>query len=445
MLDYWNDGIDADDENCLHDYGISLMTYDRLIALLLQGASASTGAGAGADKEVEQLKNLKVVVFDECHTLFSDTFIKDIDMVIQWTLDNLYSEKRYYIGLTATPGIVEYNSARFGNRINRMNGELITQYKAKQLVCTNFNTIPYLISANRLKGKTMILCVSVADCLKLQRRLKNAAVVISPHADEYSPAMDEVRNYIVEYESLPDEFDYPIRNAKGEITLYERRKLDVLITTSTLREGVNLREESGVRNVICCFTDELHVTQFAGRCRYNLDTLVVASSYVKNDNLKYVKSSEYLIDSRKAFNDYWKNNARMAWYLSIAHLVDHTMYDVKRFVMSADDIGFINYINERWLVPKGAVSKKDIQHYRICTDEQKEEIRQMAIECNLFSDIKPSRLTFNRIIGVLINDLGYEVESGRTIATTSGERETYKLIVNFEGEKVDYERTYQEF
>lgn len=425
VLDYWNGN--EDNEGYLSDHGISLMTYDRLVSILLDGC----------DEEYESLKNVKIVIFDECHTLFSDTFIHNIDLVIQWTLDKIYAGDRYIIGLTATPTIVEYNAKRLGGRINRMNKNMIIQYQAKQMICTDFDTIPYLVSSNKLKGKTLILCASIADCMKLQESLKNAAVIVSPNAPEYTASMQYLRDYIVDYESLPEYFDYPV----GE-GIFEKRKLEVLITTSTMREGVNLREESGIRNVISCFTDELHVTQFAGRCRYNLDTIVIANTYVRSDNLR---PDEYLQSSRLLFKKYWENKKNIAWFNTVSHLVTHDCYGVHRFVLGSDDVRFIEFINKYWLVPKG-VGVEEAKAYCIHTSEQKEGIRTMAINCNLFPLLYARSVTFSRVIGLLEDSLGYTIESGRTIfkddTTGITSRDTYKLIINFDDDKLDKERNY---
>ena len=88
--------------------------------------------------------------------------------------------------------------------------------------------------------------------------------------------MNKIRQHIIKYESFPDNF---IDDDGVE------KELNVLIVTSTLREGVNLRKNSGVRNIVSCFSDELHIIQFVGRCRYSIDNLIVADTYINADNI----------------------------------------------------------------------------------------------------------------------------------------------------------------
>jgi hypothetical protein len=207
--------------------------------------------------------------------------------------------------------------------------------------------------------------------------------------------------------------------------------LEVLIATSTLREGFNLRESSGVRNVITCLTDELHVTQFAGRCRYNIDNLVIAETQIRSDNLR---QNTYIVSSREKFRQYMNNKECASWFNAVSHLVIHDAYGTKKFVLGSDDNRFINYINGKWLVPKG-ISSKLLQRYRIYKEEDKNEIVDMADDCKLF-DLCRSKITFLRVIKMLESCLGYDVQTGRT-AMSDG-HQTYKLIVAFDDEKVAY-------
>jgi hypothetical protein len=407
IVDYWNDGGE------LQDHGLTIMTYDRLVKIIKDGCQ----------NDVELLSHLKVVVFDECHTLFSDLFIGGVDSIKEWVREVIYRNGKLFIGMTATPAIIAADGKHWGIPIVKINAETVVRYRAKHLICTNFKTIPYLIGTNRLPGKTMIMCSTVADCFTLQDQMQNAAVIISPHAKGFTEEMRQIRAYIVKNESLPDFFIY----TKPDGTT-ERRPLDVLIATSTLREGVTLREESGVRNIISCIPDELHVTQFAGRCRYDLDNLIVAqhSAYSDKD-----KTSAYVLKSREKFKQYIENKECAEWFNSISHLVKHDIYGVRKFFLGTDDMAFINYINRRWLVPKGV----DADPYRIWKIEDKNEIIAMANKCRLFS-LWPYEVSFIKVIKLLQNGLGYEVDSGRVIL--GGSKQTYKLVVSYDAESATY-------
>jgi hypothetical protein len=301
-------------------------------------------------------------------------------------------------------------------------------YKAKQLHCTDFKTIPYIITT-KLEGKTIVMCYSLEDCKKLKEELSNSFILISKSNKEFTPEMDKIRKYIVDNESLPETFT----DEKGI-----EHELDVLITTSTLRDGVNLRENSGVKNVICCFTDELHITQFVGRCRYNIDNLIVAETYIRTDNYN---QNTYLTRSRTLFKEFMKSIDNTSWFDSIAHLVEHDIYATRRFILNQDEKRFIDYINKKWLVPKG-IADQEILKYKIYKDEDKEEIINMVVKCNLLK-MYYSKITFTKVVNMMKESLGYTIETQKGIIDKK--RHTYKLIIDFEENKVDRKQIEQLF
>lgn len=408
----WN-GIE--DPQLLLDKGIQIMTYDKLIHIL----------SVCNNEEGETLSKIKIVILDECHTMFSDLFIKDIEAVKVWIRDCLYNEKKIFLGLTATPSILKYNQKEWGVKINQINTTPLIAYKAKQLVCTDFNSIPYIINTNKVVGKTIVMCYSISDCYKLQSKIPNAAILVSKsNTKHYTKQMEEIRSYIVKNESLPEYFTYhyPTREDESKPRL-ENRKLEVLITTTTLREGFNLKEESGVRNVICCFSDELHVTQFMGRCRFDIDNLVIADTYINTDN---INKSSYLVQQRQLFKDYMKFENNVKWFDTISHLVDHDIYEVKRFKLSRNEQTFVDYINYKWLVPIGTEGKK-IDKYKIYKEEDKKEIVQAACNSCLFK--KSSRpISFLKVIKCMKEELGYDIHDGQQ--RFDGTTHRYKIVLN---------------
>jgi len=421
IIQFWN-GVD-EEYGQLQAKGITMMTYDKIINILLKENN----------EEGETLKNIKLIIFDECHTLFSDLFIRNIDVLKVWIRDTLYRQEKIILGLTATPEIILHHK-EWGVKINQLNKEPIVRYRAKQLWCTNFESISYLITTNQLQGKTIIMCGSIADCIKLQNEIPNAALLVSRSNEYYKKDryMYQIREKIVKDCILPNSFYYPTkRDSKGFPIEYDKRKLEVLISTSTLREGINLHEDSGVRNVICCYTDELHITQFMGRCRYDIDNLVVADTYIRTDN--YNKDN-YLSQCRIKFKEFIENKSNVKWFDGIAHLVMHEFVKTKRFKLCTDEKRFIDYINSNWLVPIGT-SKKDLDLYKIWKDEDKEKIVKKAIDCKLY-EFSKSRITFLRVIRTMTQSLGYEIESGNK--QVNNKKHTYKLIVSFDEEKISF-------
>lgn len=411
VLPFWNDESKNDD-TLLSGHGIQLMTYDQMIRAI--DSPATPGH--------EVLRNLKIVIFDECHVIFSDKFIERMGRLRLWSREVIYGSRKLFIGLTATPKIVDYYSHVWGVPINKVNKDVVVGYRAKQMICTNIETIPYLISTNRLPGKTIVMCNRYEECVELANNLSNATTMVSKHSPNFTLEMKRIRDHIVQHEELPPTF--------FDDAGYER-ELEVLIATSTLREGFNLRESSGVRNIICCITDELHITQFVGRCRYNIDNLVIADSFMRNDNRT---QSQYLVQSRQQFRNYMKNKSCVSFFSPLQHLVDHDVYKIKKFVLGTDENRFINFMNGKWLVPKG-IDVALRQKYFLWRDADKEEIVSLAISCKLI-DADKSKISFIGIMKLMQRCLGYVIESGRSVL--DGEQHTYKLVVDYDAEQASY-------
>lgn len=415
LVQYWNN-VNTVEDAVLQDIstcGIQVMTYDKIINILVNQNNNG----------YKTLGRIKVVIVDECHTLFCDSFISNIEVLKVWIRDMICEGDKLFIGLTATPGIVQYSKAQWGVQVKRINKEILVQYKARQLICTNFSTIPYLVATNHFQGKTLVMCKSIKDCLSLQKKLSNAAIMVSKQNKQYyTKELDEIREYIVENKTLPETFVY----VDPETGFRERRPLDILISTSTLREGFTLLPQSGVKNVICCFTDEMNITQFVGRCRFNIENLVIADMYHRSDNLF---SNTYFGKCEKDYQAFIHNFENIKWFNSISHLVSHTFEDTQRVILGRDERKFIDYVNTHWLVPIGC-SEKDSEKYRIYKDEDKNEIVDMAFNCDLFR-IARDDLTFNRVVRMLEDTLGYEVVSGRL--KLNYKKYTYKLILSYDG------------
>ena len=91
---------------------------------------------------------------------------------------------------------------------------------------------------------------------------------------------------------------------------------------------------------------------------------------------------------------------------------------------------FIEYINNKWLLPDNLNSNdKDIEKYKIFKKEDKEEIFNKAIECQLI-DLPKSHMTFNRVINFMTDKLGYTINNKRKRIKRKQYR--YKLIVDFD-------------
>lgn len=419
-IQHWNG--EEDSLELLESKGIQIMTYDKIINII------KTKNAEG----FQTLSRIKIIFFDECHTLFSDLFIKDIESLKVWIRDTLYTGAKYIIGLTATPRILFFYQDEWGVSVQQLNKDILVNYRAKQLYCTNFKSLHFLLANKEIQGKTIVMCYSIKECYDLKNKIPNSFVLVSKSNKQYyMPEMEEVRQYIIDEESLPDTYiEVSERDSQTKKPIkYERRELKVLITTSTLREGVNLRKDSGVRNVAISFTDELHISQWVGRCRYNVDNLIIAESYIRTDNYN---QQSYLSQSRNCFREYMDNHNNTKWFDSIAHLIEHDITGVRTFQLTNKEQRFTTYINQKWLVPTG-ISDNEIDKYRIYKQEDKDEIVGKVIYYQLI-DLPKSRITFNRVMRFMIDTLGYAIEDGRL--RIKNKQLTYKLIVDFDE---DYE------
>lgn len=413
-VDFWN--CESDDFTLAAQRGMQVMTYDKIINII-RTQNSSSG---------ETLGRIKILILDECHCLFSDVFIRGMDAFRQWVRRTIDLKGMLVIGMTATPDIMYQYGASGGFVVNRVNKGVLRGYTAKKMIATNFDTIPYLLASGKLLGKTIIMCPSVRQCETLKAAIPNSTILVSASNAKSDKEMVRIRNYIAFNSKLPDY--YYETNEDSETV---KRELNVLITTSTAREGFNLIEESGVRNVVCCLTDPLHVTQFAGRARYNLDKIVVADTYVQTDN----GCREGLLPRQRAmFKLFLHNRENVKWFDLVSHLVGHDVYGVKRFTLSSDESKFINYINRKWLLPTDA-TKEDVQTRRIYKPEDIDEIVREFRMCKLL-DKPDSEIVFATVIRTLTSCLGYKVTSGKV--KYDGKKKTYKIIVDFDESKKTY-------
>jgi hypothetical protein len=416
-IDFWNG--ESDDFTPAIRRGMQIMTYDKIINII-RTQNSETG---------QTLERIKVLVLDECHAMYSDVFISGMEGLRQWIRRTIDLNAMLVIGMTATPDIMLQYGASGGFLINRVNKGVLSGYTAKKMIATNFDTIPYLLAAGKLLGKTLIMCPSVRQCETLKSAIPNSTILVSGSNKKCDKEMRRVRNYISINSKLPDYY-----YETGEDGKTVCRELNVLITTSTAREGFNLVEESGVRNVVCCITDAMHVTQFAGRARYNLDKIVVADTYVQVDNGSDHKS--LLVRQRDQFKSFLANRENVRWFESVSHLVEHDVYGVKRFTLSSDESRFIGYINRKWLLPTDA-TKADIKARRIYKPDDVAEIVKEFKDCRIL-DKPEGDIVFLTVIRTLTSCLGYTVSEGKV--KYEGKSKTYKLIVDYDDGSVTYKK-----
>lgn len=282
LIRRWNNAQLEDDPEIVTDK-IQIATYNKFISLTYKMNYADKIA----------LQGLKIIVFDECHTLFADTFITNIVNAKTWIRNTVISNAPILvIGMTATPSIFDrVNDAEWIVDVSHVLDDPAYKYKIKKMTITDVYGLLNLYRTGAIRSNSLIMAPRKEYCSILTHYIPNSAAIIgssnrisnkkNPESDffklPYQPYMDAIRAELSNKGKLPEIVTYHDYLHNADKTL----KLKHLITTSTLREGFNLRKESGVNTIVCIACDEMTIAQFSGRCRYDLDHLIV----IKPDNV----------------------------------------------------------------------------------------------------------------------------------------------------------------
>lgn len=402
IIRYWNGEVGELKE--IRDAGIWIMNYNQLVHIL----------DYWNPEEGNSLQKIKLAVFDECHALFSDDFISGMGIARQWIRERIRDQTVMLIGMTATQGIINHNSSRFGNKMKTVNDKYIINYKAKHLICTTHNNLYRLLTDERFTGKTIIMCQTIRDCKNVNAYIHNSVMLVSINNKSFTDEMKILRDYIIANEKLPEDTsifgkDYP----RGV------HPIDVLITTTSMREGINLRDHSGIENVICCITDEMHVKQFMGRCRFDVKNLIVVYRHHPSDNSH---RDSYIAESHRKFANYVRDKSNREWFESIQDVVDCEFEDVERYRLDPEPERFQSWVNKMWLCGNDPEEEKRRRIYTYDYDT----LTDYAYDCRLFGSDK-ERYTFAAVCRYMVDILGYRIETRRTLV--GGERKmSYKNI-----------------
>lgn len=396
IIQYWND--DWRIYECAAQFGMRVMTYSGFITLIVNCNLP----------EDEGLQNVKVVIFDECHTIYADKQINDMGALKVWLIKELPIGRKMIFGMTATDDIFQFYKNNLGYRVNYITDEPLRKLKAQKLICTNMDGAWDLLKTRQLKGKTIVLCHSIDLCRELVSILPNSQFVVSSSRRDVTgkekKKMEAIRKYIEENESLPDVVD--------------GKPFEVLITTSTLREGFNLNEESGVRNIISTLVDPLNLTQICGRARYGLDAVIVADNKSRRYNKK--GKNDYFFVEENKFKHYFRYGKNTGWLSEISHLFLDPQIKPSFYYSYRDKDKFIDYVKKEFLTEEMDFNKA------IVSKVQKEELIKKAIDCGIVHRT-PGKTSFLYVVNIM-EDMGFKIQTGRLPYAIDPKRSTYKLI-----------------
>lgn len=363
VVSYWRgDGLVTEPDL------VRITTYDKLQVLLFGNDDRCYNSNA--------LQNVKVVILDEIHSVFCDTFIESMKAIQVWLSHEILLSNRTFFGLTATPGIV-YRCAPLCNiPLNPLNNPLY-RYKARHLWCVDTDEAVRLIN-EELPGKTIVMCRHSRTCYWLQKRIPGSVVLSSKNGEDYITCeMNNVRSSIVHRFTLPSD-------------------VQVLIATETVREGFTFIEDSGIKNVVSFFSDEINIHQFVGRCRYDVDNLLIV------DTRGNYQTTGYVGEQRKLFRDFCADRSQTDWFNSISDILVVNPEDVvvrlakvgsayhkikkpqeknpsiSKYRKKTSPGELKKYVEDNWLVPDkfiyGEIKKeivKEVSELKIFTEESK--------------------------------------------------------------------------
>ena len=425
----------ADDEEGaqrLRNSSIQMMTYDKLIRLIHE----SNVEGR------RTLDNVKIFVLDEIHALFVDNrFIPGMQGLATWIRDRLFSsEDQIFIGLTATPEIVLHINRVFNKMpLTPVVDEVLLPYKAKNVICTDYVGALGLIREKTLPGKSLMICNNKTQCGVAFQALRDSAIVIGTTNKIgglksgtalpvnrfmreksfevlYQPYMDEIRWTIANTRRFP----YSVSVENYLTGRYETRRVNTLLSTSTLREGFNLDASSGVRNVIVMSPFDWEIKQVVGRCRYDVENLVIVRPlyYGKEEN---DNTFGYNLECIADYDDFIAGRSS-AWFDRIANVVSCGVEDV---VITEEARRQWEHTARYNTIKSDAVfqafmcrAEKFVTHdsenpILIYGEQMRGELCEIARQINLFPGLEADRYTFNRIRNEWVRR-GFAIEERQT-------------------------------
>lgn len=375
--DYWN-GIsdEVDNENV-----VNVLTYATLIKIL---RSPESGGHIPFER-------IKLVIIDECHSLFTETYMSDLNIINLWLNIAMKTTDTLFVGMTATPAVIRrYAKKSLCSPVNQINKGVIMNYTAENLIITDKEAIPYMLNSGYLKGRTLIMCNSVQECKCLSYVISNSAYIVSEYNEEYTSEMAQIVECILEKNTIPDTF-------KGN-------ELKVLLSTSVIKEGITLKKISGIENIICMSGCDVNIIQVLGRCRYNVKNLIISRTpYTSATIISYVRERE------NQFAEFCKTKyTDNGWFESIRDVLSFN--DIRKIQYKTKDDYFCS---EVYNIPKrteNRISKaltEKLNMYlkknwlkKFISEEERKTIVQFMHENAMISDVesKISPRSFYRFI-----------------------------------------------
>lgn len=275
------------------------------------------------DVDHSYVPSKKILVFDEFHSVFVDTYT-EYSRWLPFVISTM-PDRQLVFAMTATPEPI-YDFFCNDDILNMVlgKGEEIRKYRAKNMWCTFYDQIPSIVK--NLDGKTLIMCNDSEKCEELSAAIPYSVVLYGRGHRKHTDNMGEILDYIAMSDTVPDGAWIPsgTKLADGAV-IAKMFPFKVIISTTVLREGVNIRDYSGIRNVVCCSLNAVDIIQFAGRCRYDIDNLIIAPVRRRIYSVENERDSIY-----NSYVDFINTKKENAWSGSIVEALFSGCYsDVK--------------------------------------------------------------------------------------------------------------------
>lgn len=377
-----------------NDGAMPIMTYATFEKIVLAGGAGQT-----------LLKKIKIFVFDECHSMIMDNYSKASMVGAVWLRALLMYSDCLVVGLTATPQL--FQAYHPGDKAIVYLNEPFYRYKAQHFVVMDEDSVPEYIDST--DGRFLVMCTSKQKCAELANVLNRPAFVLEGIASQQNDEeMAQMAHDIAVTQCMP--------KCDGD-----GNDFDVLIGTSTLREGYNLLPKSGIRNVVCYYNDVPSIIQLCGRVRCDIDNLVVCykPKYSEQSGTLY-----YIKQNRREFYDFVSGNYHNGWYDDIAPIVADPLEAMT--VYHADfhsQPKLLRYLIERDYIGKWLIIKSD----------EVTDIVEYARSTRVCRGLKPCAYTFLKVKSAIEQLNGCSVEKQVLRMGEDGKQITcYKI--NYSGE-----------
>lgn len=287
----------ADDEDTLPHIDankIVCITYHKFMSLL--------------DDGIINENTFDIIVADECHSLFDDSFASQMGAFLAWVLD--YKGKVIWITANASyfqrcfDKFVEMSNAAKTDirKLYEDEGQhLIMRYDTNKVIYSTTSNINYFIVPQMMEVspqyRVLVYLKSATDCYNFYRaaikRGLRAGFYVSAYCDTELKATDDidddVRAYLEEHglEAMPMREVFELKEDKRSQQNSERLKdallkgenfpddIDIIFTTDALRESININPESNVKVIITDDYHEVGVLQKRGRVRADIDAYFI--------------------------------------------------------------------------------------------------------------------------------------------------------------------------